>query len=210
MRFVFVPRNEIEEPLPKLADGVHHAKAGKSRAAFGYKITVTCHLIDGTIGGVIVFKRFAHPPEQTVIAIFRYSDATMYGGGTQVEQKTVWLKNAMSFEEGMDHALVRDSSQRPCEHHGIERFVRVPESLSLPDFEAHSFSKPLRQSLASLRDRFRLRVIRLDDRAELCKSGGESTVAATDLEDMFATPVGHVLEGTYFVLFRVDTEGHRS
>ena len=84
MRFVVVPRNKIEEPLLKLADGVHHAKAGKSRTAFGSKITVTCHLLDSTIGRVIIFKPFTHTPEQTVIAIFGDADASMYRVGSKV------------------------------------------------------------------------------------------------------------------------------
>ena len=53
------------------------------------------------------------------------SDAAMHGGGAQVNQKTIRSKDALGFAKGMDHALMGESSQRPGEHHDVERFVGV-------------------------------------------------------------------------------------
>jgi hypothetical protein len=37
----------------------------------------------------------------------------MYRPRTQIDNKTLWLENPMSFLEGMDHALLRDASEGP-------------------------------------------------------------------------------------------------
>jgi hypothetical protein len=67
----------------------------------------------------------------------------MHGGGTQVEQEAARVEDAMSFEEGMDHALMRDSSQRPGEHDCIERCITIRESLGLTDLVTDLSGEPL-------------------------------------------------------------------
>jgi hypothetical protein len=169
---------------------------------------VARHLIDSAVGGVVVFKTFTHAPEQAVIAILHNPYAAMHGGGTQVEQETVGLENAMSFEEGMDHALVRDSSQRPSEHNCVERCIAIRKPLGLADLVTDFSREPLWQILACLGDGFGLRIISFDDRAESGETERETAVAATDLEDTTPTPIEDAFEREHFILFRIDTEGH--
>lgn len=195
MGFVFVPRDEVEQPFLKLLDGIHDAKARESRgAAGGFEMSVAGYLVDGAVGGVVVFKTFTHAPEQAVIAIVDNSDTTMHRGGTQIEKETVGFENSMSFDEGMDHALVGDSSQRPGEHDRVERCIAIREPLSLTDLVTNFSRKPLWQIFARPGDGFGLGIIRVDDRAEFGETQRETTVAATDLEDTTPTPIEDAFE----------------
>ena len=118
----------------------------------------------------------------------------MHGGGTQVEKEAVGLEDAMSFEEGMDHALMRDSSQRPGEHDSVERCITIRETLGLTDLVTDLSGEPLRQILARLGYGFGLGVVGFQDGAEARESEREAAVAATDLEDTTPTPIGDTSE----------------
>src|SRR5262249_19187475 len=89
------------------------------------------NMLDGAVGGVIVVKVFAHDPWQAIAVIVRKSYTPVHGGGTQIDQKTVGLKNAVCFAEGIDHALVRHSSQGPGKDDRVEGFVRMVEFFGL-------------------------------------------------------------------------------
>jgi hypothetical protein len=69
----------------------------------------------------------------------------MHGGGTQVNQETIRSKHALGFVEGMDHALLGNSSQHPGEHHHVERFAGMVDPLGLTHLKVDSPREPLRQ-----------------------------------------------------------------
>ena len=88
-------------------------------------------------------------------------------GGTQVDEQTIGLKDAMSFEEGMDHALVGHSSEHPGENYNVERLTRLGDSLRLAHFIADFFGESPRQVLACLLDKPGIRIVRAYDGSEL-------------------------------------------
>jgi hypothetical protein len=141
VRFVAVALDEIDQPFAKFADVVHRAKTRKARAAFLFEKPAFDDVINSPIGGVIVIETFTHSPEQLIFAVFNYPDATVHCRGAQIEQQTFRLKNAMCFEEGMDHAPVGHSSQGPREHRRVERPIAVTESLRRANGKANKFGK---------------------------------------------------------------------
>ena len=120
MRFVAVALNEVEEPFAKLADVIHRSITRKALAAGLFEEPALDHLVDGSVGSVIIRKPLTHSPQQFVFAVLDYPDAPMHGRRAQIEKQPSGRKNTMCFEEGMDHALVRHSSQRPREHRRVE------------------------------------------------------------------------------------------
>jgi hypothetical protein len=193
MRFTFTPSDEIRQPFLKLVERIHRPKTRKPRAPSCFEVSVARRLSDSAIGRTIVLECFPHNPRQSITVILGNSNTAMHNGGTQVEQETVELEDAMSFEEGMDHALMGDSSQRPGEHYCVERSVTVVEPLRVTHLITNSSGEPLRQIFARLGDDFGLGIIRGDDSTKLRKTEGEPAVAATDLEHTFAAPIGDAL-----------------
>ena len=208
MGFVSVPLDEVDEPFAKLANPVHRAKAREACAAGLFEKSSLDDLINSPIGCVIVIETFAHSPQQLVFAALYYPDATMHGHRAKIDQQPAGLKNAMCFEEGMDHALVRHSSQRPREHRGVERRIAVTKSLRRPNGKADTLRKAYGQTRPCGDDRFRVRVARLDKRAEPRKPQSQPSLPTTDLDDALPTPVGYISKRLDLVLFRINAKSH--
>jgi hypothetical protein len=67
----------------------------------------------------------------------------MHDGRTQVNQETIRSQDALGLVEGMNHALMGDSSQHPGEHHHVERFVGVVDPLGCTHLIVDSLREPL-------------------------------------------------------------------
>lgn len=167
VRRAFAAAGEVGEPFPKLVKGVHQAVAGKPGAAFGPEQAVAHDSGDGTVRRTIVIKLFSHDPRQPVAVALRDSDTSMHGGGAQIDQETVGLKDTVSFAEGIDHALVGHSSQGPGKNHGIEPCVPVAESFGVAGLKTDALREPLRQCLSGLANKRGVRIDGMHDGAEL-------------------------------------------
>ena len=146
MRFVAVALDEVDEPFAKFANVVHRAKTRKACAAGLFEKSAVDDVINRTIGCMIVVETFTHPPQKFVLAVLNYPDATMHRRRAQIKQQPFGFKNAMCFEEGMDHAPVGHSSQGPREHRRVERRIAVTETLRRANGKADTFAKAFRQT----------------------------------------------------------------
>src|SRR5205085_3913140 len=106
--------------------------------------------------------------------------------------------------EGMDHALVGDSSQRPGENYGVEGVVTVVELLCVARPKTNSASELRRQVFARIGDKLGVAITRVHACAKPGETKGEAATAATELEDTLATPIGDIFERPNFILFRIN------
>ena len=87
----------------------------------------------------------------------------------------------MGLLEGIDHALVRNSSERPREDHDVERRVRQSKRLRGPLAEFH-IGKPLPLCLgASSRERAAIGIHREHRRGVAGSAERESALARADI-----------------------------
>ena len=76
-------------------------------------------------------------------------DGSYPGHGAQVEQRPTGAKYPPDLPQGMDHALVGDSSQRPAEDRQVEAVLAEREDLG-PGAHALQYA-PIRRPAGSLR-----------------------------------------------------------
>src|SRR5215813_3881204 len=91
----------------------------------------------------------------------------MHGGRAQVKQETIRSKDASRFVKGMDHALMRDSSQHPGEHHYIERLARVFDLLGCTYLIVDSLREPVEKLSAGFANKLGIGSV-ADTRAPSC------------------------------------------
>src|SRR5262245_60181615 len=114
----------------------------------------------------------------------------------------------MRFAEGMAHAPLSHSSERPAEHDEVERSRRVRKALGPTDPEADA----PREAPEPPAGRVDSRPIRVDppyDRPATGEPQRQPPLAAADLENVPASPLGDALEGAHLSLLRVDPYHHR-
>src|SRR5262249_45233059 len=117
----------------------------------------------------------------------------------QIDQQAPGLQDAMRLAEGMDHARSSHSSERPAQHDDVERSGRVVEALGPPHPEAGTSSEAL-EPPAGGADSYRLGVDPTPDRPKPGEPQRQPTVAATDLENVPAAPLGDALERSHLPL----------
>lgn len=74
-------------------------------------------------GGVVCDADFeiVHSARELALTRGRHFHLPATQQRAQVNQDAVWNQYAPNFTQGMDHALMRDTSKRPCEYGNVER-----------------------------------------------------------------------------------------
>lgn len=208
MRRAFAAADKIIKPLAKFVERIHHAIAGNSSAASRPEQAFIQDLLDGTIGGVIVFEGLSHDPAQTIPAVVRETDAAMHGGRAKIDQNTFRLEDSVRFAEGMDHALVGHSSQRPGEHDDVERRVGMFKLFGAAGLKRNLLAKLFRQRFSRISNDLGIRFDGVGARAEPGEPLRQAALTTADLEHVLAAPVRDLLKRPYLVLFRINAKCH--
>src|SRR5262245_61777544 len=112
MRWNLVIR-EIIEPSAEVLQCIHHAVKIELHLQFFAKESFTYDLFHRAVCGVIVIEWLLHRPNKFPLLALAQARATVLCGGTQVNQYAIWLENAVCLGQGMNHALMRHSSEDP-------------------------------------------------------------------------------------------------
>src|SRR5581483_4645955 len=109
----------------------------------------------------------------------------------------------------MNHALVRDSSERPRGEDNVKRLGGMHQVFGVRDLVLDAPRVQLGQILARLLNELGIGVERVDFS---CTKRGEAqrdaSIAAADFEDVLAAPIGYALQRADFVALRVYDESH--
>jgi len=96
----------------------------------------------------------------------------------------------MSLTKGMNHALMRHSSENPGEHHNVEQAGALSDVLGVSNEISNPFLVLVGEILPCSTNRFRVRIKgRNVFRAKPRQAERQAPITATDLEHAFTAPV---------------------
>ncbi len=115
----------------------------------------------------------------------------------------------MGVSQGMNHALMRDASERPGEDDDVEGVVGVSKSLSAPYVVVDELLKAGGEIAAGESNSGGIGIERLNAlRTKRTEPQGEASVAAADFQYARATPRSGVPEGFELSLGGINDQRH--
>lgn len=106
-----------------LGGGVPVGEEFERAAVFAAEQPGRSHVFGGSVGGEIVREVLAaiDQPCRPDVNAGDNLDRPARAEGAQISQSAAWDKHAPDFVQGMNHARMSNSSQRPGEEHAVER-----------------------------------------------------------------------------------------
>ncbi len=186
---------KLVDEVADLLGVVHHAVQLKDKAPFRPEVSLAHHLLDRRVSRVVAVEFLVKLSDEAPGPAGADPEAAVRGRRAQVNQNTTWLEDTMCLLQGMNHALLGNSSERPREDGRIKKAVVVPQVSRLAHMVCNAPLVTSWELPARLADALHIWIEGLDvPRSERGQPQGQSTVATADLDHAPAIPLCGLLE----------------